>query len=107
ELEEVRGTTEILNRDLKARTIVVSADELKLAQLRGDLSALRGKYQSSKQDADVANELEGQLVSAQQSLTEEMKRLLGANFRRKADDTIGGIPVDSEYVIFIIDTSGS
>ena len=59
ELEEVRGTTEVLNRDLKARTVVVSADELKLAQLRGDLSALRGKYQSSKQEADVANDIEG------------------------------------------------
>jgi hypothetical protein len=40
-------------------------------------------------------------------LTEEMKRLLGQGFRRKKDDAIGGIPVDSEYIIFIIDTSGS
>ena len=107
ELYEVRGTTQVLDRELKSRKIVVSADELKLAQLRGDLSALRGKYESSKKDADVANQLEGQLVSAQQTMTEEMKRLLGASFRRRADDTIGGIPVDSEYIIFIIDTSGS
>jgi len=107
ELEEVRGTTEVLNRELKARKIVVSADELKLAQLRGDVSKLRGQYESSKQESEVANKLEGQLVSAQQTMTDEMKRLLGANFRRKAGDTIGGIPVDSEYVIFIIDTSGS
>jgi len=105
ELEEVRGTTEVLNRELKARKIVVSADELKLAQLRGDVSKLRGQYESSKQESEVANKLEGQLVSAQQTMTDEMKRLLGANFRRKAGDTIGGIPVDSEYVIFIIDTS--
>ena len=35
-------------------------------------------------------------------------RLLGRTYRRKPTDaTIGGIPVDSEYVIFIIDTSGS
>ena len=107
ELEEVRGTTEVLNRELKARKIVVSEDELKLSQLRGDVSSLRGKYQSSKQESEVANKLEGQLVSAQQTMTDEMKRLLGANFRRRAGDTIGGIPVDSEYVIFIIDTSGS
>jgi hypothetical protein len=36
-----------------------------------------------------------------------MKRLLGAQYRRKDDSPIGGLPVDSEYVIFIIDTSGS
>ena len=35
-----------------------------------------------------------------------MKRLLGSQGRRR-NDAIGGIPVDSEYVIFIIDTSGS
>ena len=35
-----------------------------------------------------------------------MKRLLGTTYRRK-DRTIGGIPVDSEYIIFVIDTSGS
>jgi hypothetical protein len=33
--------------------------------------------------------------------------VLGQGFRRKKDDAIGGIPVDSEYIIFIIDTSGS
>ena len=35
-----------------------------------------------------------------------MQRLLGREFQR-TDTTIGGIPVDSEYIIFIIDTSGS
>jgi hypothetical protein len=35
-----------------------------------------------------------------------MRRLLGSGYRR-TDSAIGGIPVDSEYIIFIIDTSGS
>ena len=35
-----------------------------------------------------------------------MERLLGANFRRRTD-LVGGITVDSEYIIFVIDTSGS
>ena len=26
---------------------------------------------------------------------------------RPADNLVGGIPVDSEYIIFVIDTSGS
>jgi len=35
-----------------------------------------------------------------------MERLLGLGFKRTTS-TIGGIPVDSEYIIFVIDTSGS
>ena len=35
-----------------------------------------------------------------------MQRLLGADFRRKTE-LVGGIAVDSEYIIFVIDTSGS
>jgi hypothetical protein len=107
ELEEIRGDNEVLNRELKARQVQLSEDEMRIARLRGDLSALQGKFKSSKQEAEVQNEIEGRLVSAQQELTEEMKRLLGAQFRRKDDSPIGGVPVDSEYIIFIIDTSGS
>ena len=36
-----------------------------------------------------------------------MQRLLADYQKSSDDDTIAGIPVDSEYVIFIIDTSGS
>lgn len=107
ELEQIRGQTEVLNRELTARRVQLSEEQLKIARLRGDLSALRGQYQSSRQESEVQNQIEGQLVSAQQELTDEMKRLLGARYQRKDDSPIGGLPVDSEYVIFIIDTSGS
>jgi hypothetical protein len=107
ELAEIRGRTEILNRELKARKIQVSEDQLKLARLRGDLSSVRGEYAASKQEAEVTNTIEGQLVSAQQTLTDEMKRLLGSQYKRMQDAAIGGVPIDSEYVIFLIDTSGS
>ena len=39
-------------------------------------------------------------------MTAEMERLLGKSYLRR-NDLVGGIPVDSEYIIFIIDTSGS
>jgi uncharacterized coiled-coil protein SlyX len=103
----LRGETEILNRDLTERERQLSEVKRKLARLRGDLSDVRGKFQASNQDAEVANTLEGQLVSAQQQLTEEMKKVLGADRRRAPDDAVAGLPVDSEYIIFIIDTSGS
>jgi hypothetical protein len=107
ELAEIRGTSEVLNRELKARRIQLSEEQQKIARLRGDLSSLRGQFASARKDAEVANDIEGQLVSAQQEMTEEMKRLLGARFERRYTDDIGGLPVDSEYIIFIIDTSGS
>ena len=107
ERAEIRGQTEILNRDLTERERQLSEVRLKLARLRGDLSDVKGKYQATAQDAEVANTLEGQLVAAQQQLTEEMKKVLGAEYRRAPQDAVAGLPVDSEYIIFIIDTSGS
>jgi hypothetical protein len=103
----IRGQTDILNRDLTERERQLSEVRLKLARLRGDLSNVKGKYQASAEDADVANKLEGQLVAAQQQLTEDMKKVLGAEYRRAPQDAVAGLPVDSEYIIFIIDTSGS
>jgi hypothetical protein len=75
--------------------------------LRGDLSDVRGKYLASNQEAEVSNKIKGQLVAAQQDLTEEMKKVLGAAHKRAPDESVAGLPVDSEYVIFVIDTSGS
>ena len=107
ELAEIRGSSQVLNRELKARSLQLSEEQQKIARLRGDLSALRGQFESSRREAEAANAIEGQLVSAQQELTDEQKRLLGPEFRRKESSPIGGVPVDSEYIIFIIDTSGS
>ena len=97
----------MLARELEASKGELTDEQRRIARLRGDLSALRGKFQSSTKEAEIQNKLEGELVSAQQELTEEMKRLLGSQYRRPTTDAIGGIPVDSEYIIFIIDTSGS
>jgi F0F1-type ATP synthase membrane subunit b/b' len=107
ERADIRGQTEILNRDLTDRERQLSDVRAKLARLRGDLTDVRGKYHASAEDAEVANKLEGQLVAAQQELTEEMKKVLGAEFKRAPQDAVAGLPVDSEYIIFIIDTSGS
>ena len=42
-----------------------------------------------------------------QVLTEEMQRLLGPRIPAKKNQLVGGIPADSDYIIFVIDTSGS
>ena len=106
-LERLRGESEFMSRDLLGRKEQVSELKDKLARLQGELSKVKGQYHASKQDAAVAAELEGKLSAAQQTLSSEMERLLGQNFKRAKDAPIGGVPVDSEYVIFLIDTSGS
>jgi hypothetical protein len=49
------------------------------------------------------------LKAVQQRLSEEMRRLLSQSGSKPPPNNavIGGIPVDSEYIIFIVDTSGS
>jgi hypothetical protein len=108
ELYEIRGQTYVLNRELITRKQQISEENIKIARLQGDLSSLEGQFEASKDDASVQNILDGRLTMARQELTEEMERLQAQqSVLVVPDDTVGGIPVDSEYIIFIIDTSGS
>lgn len=108
ELFDIRGETTVLNRELVSKQQQLSEVRDKLARLKGDLSTVRGQYRSSRNEHDAQSIIAGQLSSAKQSMTAEMRRLLGADYQRtRARATIGGVPVDSEYIIFIIDTSGS
>jgi hypothetical protein len=76
-----------------------------LAQLQKELKTVQGQYELMKSEDPMKDVDEGKLKAARQRLTEEMQRL--AQYDRAPDDAIGGIPVDSEYVIFVVDTSGS
>lgn len=106
QLFEIRGETRVVNRELNAKQEQLSSIKDRVARLRRDLSEVQGEFQSSKQLSDETTDEIGKLSLAQQSLTEEMQRL-AANSRAPENNAIGGIPVDSEYIIFVIDTSGS
>ncbi|MGB5708835.1 MAG: hypothetical protein WBM41_18655, partial [Arenicellales bacterium] len=108
ELFLIRGETKVLNRELTEKQEQLSISRERLARLKGSLSDLRGQFASTRGDRDTQEIIEGKLLSARQSLDEEMRRLLDQRYVRPVNDSkIGGLPVDSEYVIFIIDTSGS
>jgi hypothetical protein len=108
ELFEIRGETAILNRELRGKREQLSDEEVAVARLQGDLSHLRGQWKSSKELSQVQDILAGRMLAAQQELTEEMKRLQADQERRPRDKSVvAGIPADSEYVVFVIDTSGS
>ena len=106
QLFTIRGETTILNRELNAKHEQISALTERIARLRRDMDDIQGRFQSSRQLSDEATDEIGRLAIAHQTLTDEMERLL-ANSSAPPDNAIGGIPVDSEYVIFVIDTSGS
>ncbi len=110
ELAAVRGETAVLNRDLRGREQQLSEETLKVARLQGDLSTLQGRFAASRELSQVQDIVAGRLLAAQQELSVEMKRLQAQReeaYRRPVDAPVGGIPVDSEYVVFVIDTSGS
>ncbi|MFO1503637.1 MAG: vWA domain-containing protein [Steroidobacteraceae bacterium] len=107
ELFVIRGDTDQLNRELQGRVNQLRAERARLARAQGDLTDAKGEFAASRSDAAVANIVENQLVSAYQELSAEMERLLRQPVRRAPVAAVGGIPVDSEYVVFVIDTSNS
>jgi hypothetical protein len=107
ELNLIRGETELLNREMQGRVDELRREKLRLARISGEVSSIRGQYEASRKDAAVTNIIEGELVEAYQSLTEDLKRLQKVSRRRPPTEAVGGIPIDSEWIIFVIDTSGS
>jgi len=106
QLFEIRGETHILNRDLNAKQEQLSQYRQRIALLQGQLANARSRHDQLQVEDNTNAVVQDQLASARQSLTEEMERLLGRQHRVE-NELIGGIPVDSEYIIFVIDTSGS
>ncbi|MDA0978617.1 MAG: VWA domain-containing protein, partial [Proteobacteria bacterium] len=107
DLYDMRGEVSDLNRRMVRKEDLKKEQLERLAQLNAELSALRSKHEKTLDKTRVDTLIEGRLAEARQSMTAEMQTLL-ADYKRSADDNrIGGVPVDSEYVIFIIDTSGS
>jgi len=105
-LFELRGESRVLNRDLNAKQEQLSQYKERIAVLRGQLASLRSRRETLQVQSNSNAVITRQLAVAKQELTAEMERLLGPQYQAK-NRLIGGIPVDSEYIIFIIDTSGS
>ena len=106
QLFQMRGETVVLNRDLNAKHEQLSEYDEMIAVLRGKLASVKSQHETLNVQANSNDIVTSQLAIARQSLSDEMKRLLGMQYQSK-NNLIGGIPVDSEYIIFVIDTSGS
>ena len=105
-LFEIRGEI----RDLLARDNATATDRLAaveaIKELERQLEDTLGRALSLGEAEREIDEQTAELASAKQTLTDEMQRLLGLDFKRDSG-LVGGIAVDSEFIIFVIDPSGS
>ena len=112
-LLQKRESLERIQGESRKATALVSEEERKLRRelatlelIEREISQILGRHLEAQQAVEQQREQRQSYTRARQSLTEEMERLLGLDFVRTTRN-IGGITVDSEYIIFVIDTSGS
>ncbi|MAD58168.1 MAG: hypothetical protein CMK44_06300 [Porticoccus sp.] len=98
-LFEIRGEINVLQESLRSK-------ENQLMQVRKAVANLEKDLMKRQKNNSIFFDEKNQLELAQQSLTDVMRRLSKSQ-KKSNENIIGGIPVDSEYIVFIIDTSGS
>ena len=107
DLFEVRSETSMLKRELEPLLEDTGTRVRRVDQTRRQLAVAEDRHIEARKNAALRSGEADNLLVARQRLTEEMKRLLVDYRPQPTDTTVGGIPVDSEYIIFVIDTSGS
>jgi hypothetical protein len=105
-LFEIRGQITELRRQVNDSQADLATKLDALAELQKQLAIILGEFDNLSESQQEVSTENLKLASAKQSLTDEMQRLLGLDFKRDSG-LVGGIAVDSEYIIFVIDTSGS
>jgi hypothetical protein len=104
-LFEIRGQVKYLETDLNAKQEQLGVDQRRVAILRSELDLLNSRKPSADDAGSEDTTSAEDLQIALQTLSIEMKRLLKG--RKSNNQYIAGVPVDSEYIIFVIDSSGS
>lgn len=116
--EESGDESAILQAKLFELNDTIEAVELSLSDANSIIERLEREAQAlATQQSEALNALEvaGTTASTLSSVADRVQtarsqvtdQMLQLNREQKRDAAIGGIPVDSEYIIFVIDTSGS
>jgi len=105
---------EIIKGEIKTSYTQLSESDRQLQALKNqretrsaELSKIKGQYEKITDKLQTQTIINEKLSRARQQLSEEMRRLQKNKPINNKNNTIGGISVNSEYIIFIIDTSGS
>jgi len=107
EVFDIRGMAVVLERELRARIEQMTEEQKRLARLRGDLSSIEGKHKASTDEEDALKKLTETMTNARRALIDETRELRVTSRQQVYNQPVAGVPIDSEYVIFIVDTSGS
>jgi len=105
-LPAVNSRIDRLRAELGDRDSTLQALRERLLELEPQAAPARERARQARLEDQASTTISDRLAAAKQSLTEEMRRLR----EREAlvpDSKVAGIPVDSEHIIFVIDTSGS
>lgn len=100
-------TVKILQRDLAVERGGLASKELLLGNLQGISDQTMQQQQSASEQSERLQKALSGLELIQNSLTRLKRSSMSQSNTMKRDVEVGGIPVDSDYVIFIVDTSGS
>ena len=107
ESNQLRSARSTLARELEPIRAQTGRQIERVRLVRGEVRQAEAR-RTATLDALVANRAEmGDLRTARQDLSDEMERLLAGYTPVPNDSTVVGVPVDSEYIIFVIDTSDS
>jgi len=121
ETEDLSLVLNMIEKQLKNKQYEVIQTQIKLDILDQKIEKLSHHYeqkinylnniqivlQDTKIELQAKKIIKEKMHQAQQTLTDEMHRLQKNQLVNNKQNTVGGISVDSEYIIFIIDTSGS
>lgn len=107
QLEIIQGEIKTTHDELTESEQQLTNAKQKLAVNSAALNQIHGEYRDSNNSLNSQTIIKEKLSRARQSLTDEMRRLQQNSPVNNKENTVGGISVNSEYIIFIIDTSGS
>lgn len=107
EQEDLEKRSTYISSELTERSRQKQVLEERIASLLRENRQLKQQQQAALVTRASREVIVKRLYQARQDLTEEMERLQQTKQPKKFNSVIGGVPVDSEYIIFVIDTSGS
>ncbi len=104
EILSAEAKVEALRAALAHERAAAAAREARQTQLRAAAQAEQSQVAAAEAENRRLDENLSGLALAQQALRRAATQ---ADTAQQRDEEVGGIPVDSDYVIFVVDTSGS
>lgn len=107
EVLSVEARLAALEKQLAEENDALVSKQLLLDRMAAQSEAVGRQVQTANERAQKLAEDVAGLEAVQQSLDRLKRTSISAPNQVARDDEVGGIPVDSDHVIFIVDTSGS